>query len=136
MSLPLTEYLLQSHTELLPADMFLERCPLPRVVRISSQFGDETIQSSSSNGSGSSASAKKDSKAKQNGELCLLFRHLKNRKIYHGVSTKNGSARKKGVMIPQEFPGEFKTPILIATTKPSFPHSVLSMTCRVKIITF
>ncbi|XP_037031015.1 uncharacterized protein LOC119070679 isoform X1 [Bradysia coprophila] len=99
----------ESHTELLPADMFLERCPLPRVVRISSQFGDETIQSSSSNGSGSSASAKKDTKAKQNGELCLLFRHLKNRKIYHGVSTKNGSARKKGVMIPQEFPGYFST---------------------------
>lgn len=98
----------QSHTELLPADMFLERCPLPRVVRISSQFSDETIQSSSSNGSGSSG-VKKDSiiKNKQNGELCLLFRHLKNRKIYHGLSMKNGSARKKGVMIPQEFPGEF-----------------------------
>lgn len=88
--------------------MFLERCPLPRVVRISSQFGDETIQSSSSNGSGSSSCAKKDSmlKTKQNGELCLLFRHLKNRKIYHGLSMKNGSARKKGIMIPQEFPGE------------------------------
>lgn len=90
--------------------MFLERIPLPRVVRISSQFGDETIQSSSSNGSSSSSGVKKDSllKNKQNGELCMLFRHLKSRKIFHGVSMKNGSARKKGVLIPQEFPGEIK----------------------------
>lgn len=42
-----------------------------------------------------------------NGELYLLYRHLRNRKIYHGFNAKNGSSRKKGVMIPQEFSGKF-----------------------------
>lgn len=112
-------FMLQSHTELLPAELFLDRFSLPRVVRVTStpiKFGgDETIQSSSSNGSSSGASTslvsnKKDlqQSTKQNGELFLLFRHLKNRKICHGLNMKNGTARKKGVMIPQEFQGKLK----------------------------
>lgn len=115
----------QSQTELLQAEVFLERFSLPRVVRVltaPSKFSAETIQSSSSNGSSSAGStsiirsgaSKKDTAeaaaaagaTKQNGELFLLFRHLKNRKICHGLNTKNGSTRKKGVMIPQEFQGK------------------------------
>lgn len=70
------------------------------------------MQSSSSNGSsasaGSSTGNKKDSLelAQPNGELFLLYRHFRNRKIYHGFNAKNGSSRKKGVMIPQEFSGK------------------------------
>lgn len=46
------------------------------------------------------------------GELFLLYRHLKNRKIYHGVNTKNSAHKKiKGLKIPQEFQGKlFKFP--------------------------
>lgn len=80
------------------------------------EFSDETMQSSSSNGS-SSASANSSSsvtnKTKEmtdstqpNGELFLLYRYLRNRKIYHGINAKNGANRKKGVMIPQEFSGK------------------------------
>lgn len=107
---------MQSNPELLPADLFLERFSLPRVVRISKKYSDETMQSSSSNGS-SSASAvsstsitnKKESMEltqPNNGELFLLYRYLRNRKIYHGINAKNGANRKKGVMIPQEFSGK------------------------------
>lgn len=94
---------------------------MPRVVRVTTvtpKFSVETIQSSSSNGSSSGGSTsvlnsnnKKDhqqlsTNSKQNGELFLLFRHLKSRRICHGLNTKNGATRKKGVMIPQEFQGE------------------------------
>lgn len=76
------------------------------------------MQSSSSNGSSSSTSAStgvinktstKDLTDTQqpNGELFLLYRYLRNRKIYHGINAKNGANRKKGVMIPQEFSGKF-----------------------------
>lgn len=71
------------------------------------------MQSSSSNGSsasgGSSSNHKKDSMdlTQPNGELFLLYRHLRNRKIYHGFNAKSGSSRKKGVMIPQEFSGKW-----------------------------
>lgn len=100
--------------------MFLERITLPRVVQISmkKEFADGTMQSASSNGScGASAntanSVTNKSKevadsAQPNGELFLLHRYLRNRKIFHGVNAKNGAARKKSVLIPQEFSGEFK----------------------------
>ena len=112
--------LFQSNPELLPADLFLERFSLPRVVRItttatSKTFPDETMQSSSSNGSSASGASstsvcnKKDilDSLHPNGELYLLYRYLRNRKIYHGFNAKNSSNRKKGVMIPQEFSGKF-----------------------------
>lgn len=41
------------------------------------------------------------------GELFLLYRHLKDHKMYHLYNTKNGGAnRKKGLKIPQDYPGE------------------------------
>lgn len=118
----------QSCPELLPADVFLDKFSLPRVVRISmakKEFSDETMQSSSSNGSSSTSAVSstgvihktttKDSTDPQqpNGELFLLYRYLRNRKIYHGINAKNGANRKKGVMIPQEFSGKSKLPFFL-----------------------
>lgn len=106
----------------MPADVFLEKFSLPRVVRISmkKEFSNETMQSSSSNGSSSTSAVSSAASStgvinktkdltdttQPNGELFLLYRHLRNRKIYHGINAKNGANRKKGVMIPQEFSGE------------------------------
>lgn len=43
----------------------------------------------------------------EQGELFLLYRLVRQRHIYHGHNSKSTTAnRKKGVMIPQEFPGE------------------------------
>lgn len=69
------------------------------------------MQSASSNGSANTASSVTKSKeavdaAQPNGELFLLFRYLRNRKIFHGVNAKNGATRKKSVLIPQEFSGK------------------------------
>lgn len=105
---------MQSFTELLQADLFLDRFSLPRVVRVSTKFaGDETIQSSSSqetfSSSGGTSSHKHETTELMDtqGELYLLFRQIKDRKIFHAVSAKgNGTSRKKGYMIPQEFQGE------------------------------
>lgn len=116
----------QSNTETLPADLFLERFSLPRVVRLThtttaaattnatTEFSDETLKSSISNGSSNasasssphSVTSKKQVIESTNGELYLLYRYLRARKMYHGVNAKNGSTnRKKGVIIPQDFPG-------------------------------
>lgn len=84
------------------------------------KFSDETMQSSSSNGSSASASSSTGgstnnsknkntidmSAAQPNGELFLLYRYLRNRKVFHGINGKNGASRKKGVIIPQEFSGK------------------------------
>ncbi|XP_075149121.1 imaginal disc development protein B4 [Haematobia irritans] len=44
----------------------------------------------------------------EQGELFLLYRLVRERNIYHGHNTKTTAAsRKKGVLIPQEFPGYF-----------------------------
>ncbi|XP_055372152.1 putative uncharacterized protein DDB_G0277255 [Condylostylus longicornis] len=109
-----SKYSNESQTDPLSAEVFLDRYSLPRVVRISykQKFSHETLQSSSSNGSSSTQSSaslsKNDGSSKQNGELYLLYRHLRQRYVYHGFNTKTGIAnRKKGVMIPQEFPGYF-----------------------------
>lgn len=43
----------------------------------------------------------------EQGELFLLYRLVKQRNIYHGHNTKTTATnRKKGVLIPQEFPGK------------------------------
>ena len=42
-----------------------------------------------------------------NGELFLLYRHLKKYKVYHAINAKSGTNRKKGIKIPQDFTGEF-----------------------------
>jgi hypothetical protein len=42
-----------------------------------------------------------------NGELFLLYRHLKKYKVYHAINGKtSGTNRKKGIKIPQDFTGE------------------------------
>lgn len=41
-----------------------------------------------------------------NGELFLLYRHLKKYKVYHAINAKSGTNRKKGIKIPQDFTGE------------------------------
>lgn len=43
-----------------------------------------------------------------NGELFLLYRHLKKYKVYHAINAKSGTNRKKGIKIPQDFTGECK----------------------------
>lgn len=42
-----------------------------------------------------------------NGELFLLYRHLKKYKVYHAINAKSGTNRKKGIKIPQDFTGYF-----------------------------
>lgn len=104
----------------MPAERFLDRFTLPRVVRtttvtaaaaassaaVSATSGDDTIQSSSSHGSSTAATAAATVPAPDKGELCMLYKQVKNRKIYHGFNAKSGASRKKGVMVPQEFQGE------------------------------
>jgi len=164
----------QSQQEALPADVFLERNSLPRVVRIlhASKSSNETLQSSSSHGSSTAASSSSSTGANPTGgggnissgnidtgtgthssssggsgtgngtgsgpgpgpssgsgsghqinnsrhssnggtppghdELFLLYRLVRQRNIYHGHNAKTqASQRKKTVLIPQEFPGEF-----------------------------
>lgn len=63
------------------------------------------MQSSSSNESSSSSSLEKKHDS-QSGELFLLFRHIKNRKNYHGFNPKHAGSRKKGVKIPMEYTGK------------------------------
>lgn len=43
-----------------------------------------------------------------NGELFLLYRHMKKYKVYHAINGKSGTNRKKGIKIPQDFTGKFK----------------------------
>lgn len=121
----------QSNHELLPAELFLERFSLPRVVRVVQQKVYHEATSSSSNVSAASTPTSNSPmstmvatntstidanagnvvataanvESTNGGELFLLYRYLRNRKIYHGVNAKNGASRKKGVLIPQEFSG-------------------------------
>ncbi|XP_055632648.1 uncharacterized protein LOC129773113 isoform X2 [Toxorhynchites rutilus septentrionalis] len=112
-----------SSTEAMFAEQFLEKFSLPRVVRLSytsdgasgggsNSSGDQTMTSSSSAGS-SSTSERKKKKTKpfpsspSNGELFLLYRFMRNYKIFHVFNSKTGSNRKKGYKIPQDYPGYF-----------------------------
>jgi hypothetical protein len=45
--------------------------------------------------------------ANNNGELFLLYRHLKKYRVYHAINAKSGTNRKKGIKIPQDFTGEY-----------------------------
>lgn len=110
-----------STSEPLFAEQFLEKFSLPRVVRLSytsdsaaSSSGDQTMTSSSSAESTSTSERKKKKKssganstAPTNGELFLLYRFMRNYKIYHVFNSKTGSNRKKGYKIPQDYPGYF-----------------------------
>lgn len=119
----------------LPADVFLERYSLPRVVRIlySSKSSNETLQSSSSHGSSTAASSNSSTGVKQpqsqsqsqqqvnepgtnsssSGGSCPQPGHdelfLLYRLVRHRIIYHGHNAktqRKKWVLIPQEFPGE------------------------------
>lgn len=50
-----------------------------------------------------------------NGELFLLYRHLKKYKVYHAVNAKSGTNRKKGIKIPQDFTGKCQESVIIHT---------------------
>lgn len=43
------------------------------------------------------------------GELFLLYRHLKHYKIYHAEISRKSTNKTKGIRIPQDFSGELKT---------------------------
>lgn len=106
----------ESNPEPLPANIFLERYTLPRVLRIKTGCTFNTLLSSSSNDS-SLSDKKSGSDASGGGvgaganeiagELFLAYRHVKERKIYHGYNSKNGTNKKKGLKIPQEYQGAF-----------------------------
>ncbi|XP_037928062.1 uncharacterized protein LOC119662503 isoform X2 [Teleopsis dalmanni] len=74
-----------------------------------------TGTSSSNNTTGSSGSAKRGKAAlkqcsseQENEELFVLYRLVRDRQIFHGHNSKTSAANlKKGVLIPQEFPGYF-----------------------------
>lgn len=51
-----------------------------------------------------------------NGELFLLYRHLKKYKVYHAVNAKSGTNRKKGIKIPQDFTGEHCSSCLVCAS--------------------
>lgn len=98
-------------SEPFPVNTFLERYTLPRVIRLKYDGRFNTIQSSSSNDSflsdkkSTSDLNTSDTKQDDNGELLLLYRYIKNRKIYHGMNAKNSVSKKKGIKIPQEYQG-------------------------------
>ncbi|XP_055540190.1 uncharacterized protein LOC129726936 [Wyeomyia smithii] len=106
-----------SSNEPLFAEQFLEKFSLPRVVRVSytsnggSSSGDQTMTSSSSAESTSTSEGKRKKKSSfpspSNGELFLLYRFMRNYKIYHAFNSKTGTNRKKGYKIPQDYPGYF-----------------------------
>lgn len=85
--------------------MFLDKYPLPRVVRLSydENMCTDTIASFSST---ESAEGKPAAIKAGNGEIFLLYRHLKDHKVYHVMNAKASSSRKRGVRIPQDFQGK------------------------------
>lgn len=106
----------ESNPEPLPANVFLEKYSLPRVLRIKTGCTFNTLLSSSSNDSslsdkksGSDASGGVGAGGANEiaGELFLAYRYVKERKIYHGYNSKNGTNKKKGLKIPQEYQGMF-----------------------------
>ncbi|XP_061390889.1 uncharacterized protein LOC133326224 [Musca vetustissima] len=82
---------------------------------------DHAIQTLNSNSSSDNSATKLATTSESNagnnhphsnddeqGELFLLYRLIRQRNIYHGHNAKTAAtSRKKGVMIPQEFPGYF-----------------------------
>ncbi|CRK89732.1 CLUMA_CG003475, isoform A [Clunio marinus] len=65
-----------------------------------------------------------------NGELFLLYRHLKKYKVYHAVNAKNGTNRKKGIKIPQDFTGKCRNVL-----HSSYHHSNAARLLVVRIVT-
>lgn len=114
------------------AESFLDRYSLPRIARLiapkvvhddqqqQKQQGKSKKLSSVNhllhpiNSSSTTAAVNSDANncddikadSSNNGELFLLYRHLKKYKVYHAVNAKSGTNRKKGIKIPQDFTGE------------------------------
>lgn len=116
------------------AESFLDRYSLPRIARLiapkvvhddhqqqqQKQQGKSKklstvnhylnpINSSSTTAAVNSSETNNSDEVKadsNNGELFLLYRHLKKYKVYHAVNAKSGTNRKKGIKIPQDFTGE------------------------------
>lgn len=47
-----------------------------------------------------------DTMDNKQGELFLLYRHLKNYKIYHAEASRKSTNKAKGIRIPQDFSGK------------------------------
>ncbi|XP_055600002.1 uncharacterized protein LOC129749140 [Uranotaenia lowii] len=112
----------ESAGEPLIAEQFLDKFSLPRVVRLSyvsdatgSSSGDQTMTSSSSAESTSTSERKQQKQKKKSstsaspttGELFLLYRFMRNYKVFHAFNSKSGNSRKKGYKIPQDYSGYF-----------------------------
>lgn len=96
--------------------MFLEKFPLPRIVRLSydENMCTDTIASFSSTESNENSKIKPG-----NGELFLMYRHLKDHKVYHAVNAKASSNRKRGIRIPQDFQGKHKCQLQVIIDTPT-----------------
>jgi beta-mannanase len=133
----------QSKTEPMSAESFLDRYSLPRIARLIAPkvvHDDQQQQKQQAkskklstvnhylhpiNSSSTTAAAVNsndtsncdDIKAdnSNNGELFLLYRHLKKYKVYHAVNAKSGTNRKKGIKIPQDFTGECRVISAVAS---------------------
>lgn len=111
------------------AESFLDRYSLPCIARLMAQKTMSSIDSSKkavqstttsdSTPTNCSDELKSSTLDSNNncGELFLLYRHLKNYKVYHAVNAKSSSnSRKKGIKIPQDFTGELETMSTIRIT--------------------
>lgn len=95
----------------MPIEVFLDKYSLPRVVRLSydENMCTDTIASFSSTESthNDAKNNGKHSNTTMNGEIFLLYRHLKDHKVYHVMNAKASSNRKRGIRIPQDFQGTY-----------------------------
>uniref|UniRef100_A0A336M7L0 CSON013306 protein n=1 Tax=Culicoides sonorensis TaxID=179676 RepID=A0A336M7L0_CULSO len=100
----------ESISDPLPVELFLDKFALPRIVRLSYDENISTLNtmtSFSSNESNNNNTSMEVEKMKpKNGDLLLLYRHLKDHKVYHLMNAKQ-SSRKRGIRIPQDFQGYF-----------------------------
>lgn len=109
------------------AESFLDHYSLPRIARLMAQksssidsSGKKAVPSTTTvcDTTASSTNCSDELKLSSQllldsnnncGELFLLYRHLKNYKVYHAVNAKSSSNnRKKGIKIPQDFTGELE----------------------------
>lgn len=119
-------FLQSTRIEPMSAESFLDQYSLPRIARLMAQKKSNTddqqqknskkvvqsttapLNETTTNCSDEFKSTSPDSN-NNCGELFLLYRHLKNYKVYHAVNAKSSSnSRKKGIKIPQDFTGELK----------------------------
>lgn len=115
----------------MPAESFLDRYSLPRIARLMATqnriVDDQQQQHHETRGgkkvstvnqfvqqqqpsetiSSDDANSKSVDNNNIEGELFLLYRHLKKYRLYHAMNAKSGSNnRKKGIKIPQDFTGK------------------------------